>query len=86
MFGTILKELRQGCQLKQVDVAKILNVQSYVISDWEQERSEPSLDEFRKLCIIYDVPSDEVLGIDTADKREEALLYKEKLCKKYNEI
>ena len=54
-FGPILKKLRLSSGLKQSQVATLMKVEGYVISDWEQGRSEPSLDDFRKLCVIYDV-------------------------------
>ncbi|MBQ7977379.1 MAG: helix-turn-helix transcriptional regulator [Clostridia bacterium] len=80
-FGPILKKLRLSSGLKQSQVATLMKVEGYVISDWEQGRSEPSLDDFRKLCVIYDVPSDEVLCIDSPEARARVLVVSSDLLK-----
>ncbi len=69
-FGENLKRLRQEANLSQKQVADYLNVKIYTISDWERGRAEPSLDAFQKLCVLFDVASDEVLEIDNIEQRE----------------
>lgn len=48
--------------LKQIDVASALGVSSYIISDYEKGRSEPSISRLIKLARIYNVSIDALVG------------------------
>ena len=45
-----LKELRQEKGLSQEQLALIINVKNYTVGNWEQKRSEPSIDDIIKLA------------------------------------
>ena len=69
-FNKILKTLRAEKGLYQKDLAKLLNTENYNVSNWEQGRTEPSLADIRKLCVILDISADEILEIETPEQRE----------------
>lgn len=58
-----LKELRQEKNLTQKQLAKMLNKSETGYASWEQGLSEPSINDIRTLCEIFDVSSDYLLGI-----------------------
>ena len=70
-FGNNLKQFRIENRLKQTQLAKMLNLNNYVISDWENGRSEPCIDDLKKLCVIFNISLDELLDFDTEFKRAE---------------
>ena len=67
-FNRTLKILRIERGLYQKDLAKLIGVESYNISNWEQGRTEPCLDDLRKLCTALKVSADELLEINTYEK------------------
>lgn len=70
MFGAKLRQLRQENGLTQVQLAKLLFVRSYTISDWENGRSEPSCLDIKKLCVLLDVCADELFELETPEQRQ----------------
>lgn len=61
-FCEILKKLRIRANMSQTELAKLMDVNQYIISYWEKGRSEPSLTQIVKLSEIFQVPSDYLLG------------------------
>ena len=59
----ILKELRKEKNFTQKHVAKLLNKSETGYASWEQGLAEPSLNDIRLLCEIYEVSSDYILGL-----------------------
>lgn len=57
-----LRELRLEHNISQEKLAKIINVKNYTIGNWEQERSEPSIDEIVALADYFQISTDELLG------------------------
>ena len=70
-FGNNLKQFRIESGMKQSQLAKKLNLKNYVISDWENGRSKPCIEDLKKLCVIFEVTLDELLDFDTDFKRLE---------------
>ena len=70
-IGKKIKILRITKDLSQIQLASMLGVKSYTISDIERGRSEPDIDTIKKLCVIFDVTSDELLEIDTNERRKQ---------------
>ena len=66
----MIKLLRTENKLMQKELAYVLNVKRYTISDWELGRSEPNSEQIKKLCIIFGVTADELLEIDTPTQRK----------------
>lgn len=63
-----LRDLREDKDLKQKDIAKLLNIPTRTYSSYENgERSLP-IDILIKLSYIYDTSTDYILGITNVNK------------------
>ena len=58
-----LKELRTEKRMKQDDLAQLLHVSRPAISTWEQETREMDTATIRRLCEIFGVTADYLLGM-----------------------
>ena len=58
-----LKEIRQGKNLSQADIAKALGVTRQAISLYEKGDRELKLETWKKLADFFNVPIDYLLGI-----------------------
>ena len=61
-IGNRLKDLRLKKEMTQKEVADELHVSFQSISKWELNKSYPDLDNLVKLCQLYDVSLDYVVG------------------------
>jgi transcriptional regulator with XRE-family HTH domain len=59
-----LKELRAEKNMTLRDMAKLLNISHVSYLRWEQGATEPNIQNIRKLCKIFDVTSDYLLGLE----------------------
>lgn len=55
-----LKAARVNAGLDQSDVARKLGVNIATVSSWETGKTRPSLENFRKLCKLYDWPEEHI--------------------------
>ncbi len=67
MIGERLAEVRKDHNDKQSDLAEKLNVTLYTIRSWEQEKSSPSHEMLVRICRLYHVSSDYLLGLSDQD-------------------
>ena len=70
--GTIIKELREKAGLTMDEMADRLkaynvNPSKSMISRWENDKAEPSMEYARILARFFDVSLDYLLGLDTND-------------------
>ena len=63
-FCERLKMIRTECGLTQRQVYEILNISPNGYASYEQGRTEPNIDTLKKLCSIFNVSADYLLGID----------------------
>lgn len=68
LFGQILRTLREDKDLKQSDLASLLNISSSAYGFYEQGKREPSLDSLIKLSEFFDVSIDYLLGLTSENK------------------
>ena len=78
MFSDILKELREDNHDTQASFAEKMEVATSTVSNWEQNKCEPSFAQLCKICDLYGVSADYLLGRRADDlqqkkKRFEAL-------------
>ena len=78
MFGDILKELRDDHEDTQASLAAKLDIAKSTVSNWEQGKTEPCIEMLCRICDLYDVTADYLLGRTADDpllrqKRHEAL-------------
>ena len=52
---SLLRSARLSKNMQQKEVANFMGVRGSTISNWENGRSQPDIDEFIKLCSIYGV-------------------------------
>ncbi len=58
-----LKELREDKDLKQKDIAVILNIAQNTYSNYENGKTEPPYEILKKLCLFYGVSADYILEL-----------------------
>lgn len=63
IFSDRLKELRINANYTQHQIAEMLGVKQQSYARYENNTGEPTLDTVVKLCEIFDVSSDYLLGI-----------------------
>ena len=64
VFCERLKSLRIEKKLSQPELAKLVGVSKGMISFWENGKNEPTISNLLKLCQIFDISSDYLLGIE----------------------
>ncbi len=63
LFCENLKALRKDSGKTQKQIADKLNVVESCYANWEQGRTEPNIESIKKLCAIFKVSADELLGL-----------------------
>lgn len=63
IFATRLRELRTERKLTQKQLASLLNTTDDSVFSWEKGRSQPPLETVRKICKIFEVSADYLLGL-----------------------
>ena len=69
-FGKMIKKLRRERDMTQEQLAEILSISPQAISRWETEMAMPDISLIAPLCNLFDITSDELLGIDLTKKQE----------------
>lgn len=67
MIGERLAEVRKDHRDRQADLAEKLHVTLYTIRSWEQEKSSPSNEMLVRICRLYHVSADYLLGLSNHD-------------------
>ena len=62
-IGKMIREARKEKGLSQTQLAQMLNTTQDTISLWELGKSCPDAENIIKLCKIFSISSDELLGI-----------------------
>jgi len=64
-FITRLKELRDDADMKQIELAKKLNVKPSVVSKYENNHTQPNYMTIIKIADVFNVSVDYLLGISS---------------------
>lgn len=67
MIGERLAEIRKDHWDTQMSLAKKLNVTHFTVSSWEQGKSSPPQDMLVKICKLYHISADYLLGLSDVD-------------------
>ena len=59
-----IRELRKDKGLTQKQLAELINKSPTGVASWEQGLSEPSVNDIRSLCKIFEVSSYYLLGLE----------------------
>ena len=63
-YGATIKALREKAGFSQAKLGSQLGVTSQAVSKWETNKAEPDSDALKKMCEIFKVTSDKILGIE----------------------
>lgn len=63
-FNETLREIRKSRNMTQKNVYTLLQVSPNCYASWEQGRTQPDIESLRKLCLIFDVSADVLLGLE----------------------
>lgn len=66
-FNENLREIRKTRGYTQKNVYTLLQVSPNCYASWEQGRTQPDIQSIRKLCEIFDVSADFLLGLEDED-------------------
>ena len=69
-IGNKIKNLRQKNNMTQEKLAEYLGITSRAVSQWECDRTAPDISMIPALCNVFDISSDELLGIDIEKNNE----------------
>ena len=58
-----LTNLRIDHDIKQAEIAKVLGIKQSAYSKYEKRRTKMQIDDLIKLCKLYNVSSDYILGL-----------------------
>lgn len=58
MYTISLEAARINAGLSQRDAAKTIGVNVSTLSNWENGKTSPDIDKFRKMCEVYGCPAD----------------------------
>ena len=81
--GERLRDIRKDHGDTQESLGRKLGFATPTVSKWEQGKTDPDLETFKKICKMYDVSADYLLGLTDDDpllakKRKEVLSDKSK--------
>ncbi|MBQ5602299.1 MAG: helix-turn-helix transcriptional regulator [Clostridia bacterium] len=83
-IGQNIKKLRKNADMTQEELAEMLSISSQAVSRWETDSAMPDISLLPSLCSIFNVSSDELLGIDIAKQEEEINEIREKANVKFS--
>ncbi len=63
-FNETLREVRRESGMTQKDVYTALQVSPNCYASWEQGRTQPDIENIKKLCAIFEVSADYLLGLE----------------------
>lgn len=68
-LGQNIKKLRRNADMTQEELAEMLCISSQAVSRWEVGTAMPDISLLPALCNIFNVSSDELLGIDSSQQQ-----------------
>lgn len=77
MYGERLKIARKQNKLSQEEVAEIINISRSSISKFETETQEPNIETLKRLCELYEVSADYIIGIRIKNKNRIQIINQE---------
>lgn len=63
MYADKIRNLREDRDIRQADIAKLLNRSQQGYAHIENKRAKLSIEDLEKLCIFYNVSADYILGL-----------------------
>lgn len=69
-IGKIIKKYRHEHDMTQERLAEILSISPQAVSRWETDMAMPDISLIAPLCNLFNITSDELLGIDISHRQE----------------
>lgn len=72
-FAKNFKKYRLLNEFSQIELANLLNIRQQTISEWENGRNKPSVDQLLRICELFNITPNQILGyanFKTQEKRE----------------
>ena len=69
-YGDRLRDARERLDLKQTDVASATHISNKVLSGYERNIAQPSLENLKALCDYYNISADEILEIQPKKRND----------------
>lgn len=66
-----ITEYRRKAGLTQKDLGDMLNVSPQAVSKWENGQAEPDTATIKRLCSIFGISTDELLGVGGGNRESE---------------
>ena len=70
IFGEKLREIRCEKGYTQQAIASILKVSKMTISAWESNKQEPDIENIQRLCFLFKISADYLLGLEDESGRK----------------
>lgn len=61
--GDNITQLRKQRNMTQAELGRLLNISAQAVSKWENGLSEPDIETSKKLCEIFEITLDELVGL-----------------------
>lgn len=71
MFSDNFRKLRKSYGLTQAEMAHSLGISPSTVGMYEQGRREPDSDMLKKICALYNVSTDYLLGVNIQSENDE---------------
>lgn len=62
-IGKTIRQLRKDAKYTQTQLAQMLSTSQDTVSIWELDKALPDVESLIKLCKIFDVSADYILGL-----------------------
>lgn len=70
MIGDKIKELRKINDITQQELANKLGISFQALSNYENNRRNPNVEQIKLICIFFNISADELLEIETEKDRQ----------------
>lgn len=75
-YGQKIKQLREAHRMYQHELGALLGVTPQAVSKWEMGKAEPDSDNLKKICEIFHVDANTLLGMESiTDDPEENIRF-----------
>ncbi len=73
MLGKKIQECRKEKNISQEGLSELIGVSRQAISRWELDDALPTLENCIELCKVFEVTMDELLGLETSQKKQTSI-------------
>ena len=74
-----IRAFREAANMYQSDLGKALGVTAQAVSKWELGKAEPDSESILKMCQVFGVTADQLLGQEHDEQMDETMALRERL-------